>query len=97
MILLHGWGDISAYKLRFPLIARDYNRAGMNVATLVAPNHFQRCPCKRGEFHNANCLQLPERTAQAIAEIRALTQWLLREGCPAVTLWGYSTERFMRD
>jgi dienelactone hydrolase len=29
-------------------------------------------------------------TAQAVAEIRALTGWLLREGCPAVALWGSS-------
>jgi pimeloyl-ACP methyl ester carboxylesterase len=28
--------------------------------------------------------------AQAIAEIRALTGWLLEEGCPAVALWGNS-------
>lgn len=90
IILLHGWGDISAYKLRFPLIARDYNRAGMNVAMLVAPYHFQRCPRKRGEFDHVDCLQLAMRTAQAISEIRALTGWLLGEGCLAVTLWGYS-------
>src|SRR5438477_6652213 len=29
-------------------------------------------------------------SAQAIAEIRALTGWLLGEGCPAVALWGVS-------
>jgi len=28
--------------------------------------------------------------AQAAAEIRALTGWLLAEGCPAVALWGNS-------
>jgi pimeloyl-ACP methyl ester carboxylesterase len=28
--------------------------------------------------------------AQAVAEIRALTGWLLGEGCPAVALWGNS-------
>jgi acetyl esterase/lipase len=28
--------------------------------------------------------------AQAVAEIRALTGWLLAEGCPAVALWGNS-------
>lgn len=33
---------------------------------------------------------MAEATAQAIAEIRALTGWLLGEGCPAVGLWGFS-------
>jgi pimeloyl-ACP methyl ester carboxylesterase len=33
---------------------------------------------------------LAESTAQAIAEIRALTGWLLGEDCPAVALWGLS-------
>ena len=31
-----------------------------------------------------------ETCAQAIAEIRALTGWLLKEGCPDVALWGIS-------
>jgi len=31
-----------------------------------------------------------EAMAQAVAEIRALTGWLLGEGCPAVALWGIS-------
>jgi pimeloyl-ACP methyl ester carboxylesterase len=38
----------------------------------------------------ADYLRLAERTAQAVAEIRALTGWLLGEGCRAVTLWGSS-------
>jgi alpha-beta hydrolase superfamily lysophospholipase len=33
---------------------------------------------------------MAEAVAQAIAEIRALTGWLLQEGCPAVALWGVS-------
>jgi pimeloyl-ACP methyl ester carboxylesterase len=41
-------------------------------------------------FDSGNLLLLAESTAQGIAEIRAMTGWLLREGCPAVALWGYS-------
>ena len=33
---------------------------------------------------------MAEITAQAVAEIRALTGWLLGKGCPAVALWGIS-------
>lgn len=90
IILLPGWNDSASYKLRFPLIARHCNRAGFNVATLVLPYHFQRCPRQRREFDRGDCLQFAEGTAQGIAEIRALTGWLLGEGCPAVALWGYS-------
>jgi pimeloyl-ACP methyl ester carboxylesterase len=90
IILLPGWNDSASYQLRFPLLARRCNRAGFNVATLVARYHFQRRPRQRAAFDGLDCLWLAERTAQGIAEIRALTGWLLREGCPAVALWGYS-------
>src|SRR3989441_7500438 len=35
IILLPSWNDSASYKLRFPLLARRFNRAGFNVATLV--------------------------------------------------------------
>jgi pimeloyl-ACP methyl ester carboxylesterase len=90
IILLPGYNDSASYNLRFPLLARRCNRAGFNVATLVLPYHFQRCPPQLAEFDTGDCLFWAQRTAQGIAEIRALTGWLLREGCPAVVLWGYS-------
>lgn len=90
IVLLPGSGDFATYNLRFPWIARLGNCAGINVVTLVAPYHFQRRPRQRGMFEIGNLLQLAESTAQGIAEIRALTGWLLGEGCPAVALWGYS-------
>ena len=90
IVLLPGWNDSATYKLRFPLIARRCNRAGFNAVTLVPPYHFQRCPRRRREFDRGDCLQFAKGTGQGIAEIRALTGWLLGEGCPAVALWGYS-------
>ena len=90
IFLLPGYNDSASYQLRFPLLARRCNRAGFNVATLVPPYHFQRCPRQRAEFDTGDCLFWAERAAQASAEIRALTGWLLGEGCPAVALWGYS-------
>ncbi len=90
IILLPGWNDSASYRLRFPWIARRCNRAGFNAATLVAPYHFQRRPRQQAQFDSGDCLLLAERAAQGIAEIRALIGWLLREGCPAVALWGYS-------
>jgi pimeloyl-ACP methyl ester carboxylesterase len=90
IILLPGYNDSASYNLRFPLLARRCNRAGFNVATLAPPCHFQRCPPQLSEFDPGDCVFWARRTAQGIAEIRALTGWLLREGCPAVALWGYS-------
>lgn len=61
------------------------------MATLVAPFHFQRRPRQLdGALGSSDCLQLAEATAQAIAEIRAMTGWLQGEGCPIVALWGFS-------
>ena len=91
VILLHGSGDFLSYNFRFPLIGRRCHRAGFNAASLVAPYHFQRRPRQLGgSLGYSDCLQFAEATAQAIAEIRALTGWLLGQGCPAVALWGYS-------
>jgi|ERR1039458_505519 pimeloyl-ACP methyl ester carboxylesterase len=91
VVLLHGSGDSLNYKFRFPLIARRCNQAGFNAASLVAPYHFQRRPRRLGgSLGYSDCLQFAEASAQAIAEIRALTGWLLGKGCPAVALWGYS-------
>jgi pimeloyl-ACP methyl ester carboxylesterase len=90
IILLHGWNSTPSYRYRFPLIARRSNQAGFNVATLELPYNFQRRPRRPEALNDSYYLRLAERTAQAVAEIRALTGWLLGEGCPAVALWGSS-------
>jgi dienelactone hydrolase len=90
IVLLHGRGDSIGYQFRYPLIARRCNRAGFNAATLVAPCHFQRRPRQPDAVSSTDYLRMAEATAQAVSEIRALTGWLLAEGCPAVALWGYS-------
>jgi pimeloyl-ACP methyl ester carboxylesterase len=91
VVLQHGSGDSLNYNYLFPIVARRCNRAGFNAVTLVAPYHFQRRPRQvGGSLGYSDWLQFAEATAQAVAEIRAMTGWLLREGCPAVALWGYS-------
>ena len=54
---------------------------------LVAPYHLQRRPRRPIE---ENCLEFARAMAQNVAEIRALTGWLLDEGCPSVGLQGFS-------
>jgi dienelactone hydrolase len=90
IILLHGRLDYFNHWFKFPLIARRCNRAGFNAATLVLPCQFQRRPRRLSDLRGPDYLRMAETTSQAIAEIRALTGWLLEQGCPAVALWGIS-------
>ena len=86
IILLDG-GFAIGYHSAFPLLARRFNRAGFNVAALVAPYNLQRRPRRPIE---ENCLEFAREIAQNVAEIRALTGWLFDEGCPSVGLLGFS-------
>lgn len=90
IILLHAGRDFKGYHFRFPMIAARCNEAGINVATLVSPNDLQRRPRHPPESGVQDYLQKAKTTSQAVAEIRALVGWLLGEGCPAVSLWGFS-------
>jgi hypothetical protein len=86
IILLDG-GFSVAYNTAFPWLARRINRAGLNVATLVYAYDLQRGRCRPTE---PDCLHFAREMAQNVAEIRALTGWLLGEGCPSVGLVGFS-------
>ena len=87
IVLLHGG---IGYQFRFSMIVRCCNQAGFSVATLESPYHLQRRPRQPGALSQPDFLRDAEATAQAVAEIRALTGWLLEKGCPAVALWGSS-------
>jgi pimeloyl-ACP methyl ester carboxylesterase len=87
IILLHGGGDFLNHRYRFPLTVPAIHRAGFNAATLVAPYHFQRRVRRIEAFDH---LRVAEAFGQRVAEIRALTGWLLDQGCPAVALFGIS-------
>lgn len=87
IILLHGGGDFLNHRYRFLLMVPAIQRAGFNAATLVAPYHFQRrVRCIEAFDH----LRVAEAFGQAVAEIRALTGWLLDQDCPSVALFGIS-------
>jgi acetyl esterase/lipase len=103
IVLLHGGVEYLHYRFGYAWLARRCNRAGFNAATLVAPYHFQRRVRRIEGDQLAEPMRLAEpfemvldhlRSAQAIgqavAEIRALTGWLLEQGCPSVALLGLS-------
>ena len=86
IVLLDGSPSVG-YHSAFRLLARRGNRAGFNVATSVASYRHKRRPRRPIEW---NCLKSARAMAQNVAEIRALTGWLLDEGCPSVGLVGFS-------
>ncbi|MGA2751547.1 MAG: alpha/beta hydrolase family protein [Verrucomicrobiota bacterium] len=93
VVLLHGWNDLINHRLRFPLVAWQFNQAGLNAAAIELPFHFQRRPRQlgaRGNFLCPDILRTARAIAQAIAEIRAVSHWLRAQGCPAVGLLGVS-------
>src|SRR6266566_1796572 len=72
----------------FPCRTRAKSRRTIPfMAALVAPYHLQRRPRRPFEL---DCLEFARAMAQNVAEIRALTGWLLDEGCPSVGLLGFS-------
>ena len=104
IVSLHGGGDLPGNQLGFHLFARRCLRAGFNAATLELPYHFQRRPRRYGRLNllcqyipliSRDYLQMAQTYAQAIAEIRSLSGWLLAEGCPAVALVGVSLGAYL--
>lgn len=104
IVLLHGGSDIPGQQFAFHLFARRCLRAGFNAATLELPYHFQRRPRQYGLLENLchyvplisrDYLQMARTYAQAVAEIRSLSGWLLAEGCPAVALVGVSLGAYL--
>jgi esterase/lipase len=87
IILLHGGGDFLGHRYGFPPKVPAIQRAGFNAATLVAPYHFQRHARRIEAFDH---LRVAEAFGQGVAEIRALTGWLLNQGCPSIALFGIS-------
>ena len=101
---LHGGGDFPRNQFGFHLFARRCLRAGFNAATLELPYHFQRRPrqygplnilCQYSSLISRDYLQMAKTYAQAVAEIRSLSGWLLAEGCPAVALVGVSLGAYL--
>jgi hypothetical protein len=104
IIVLHGGGDLPGHQLAFHLFASRCHQAGLNAVTLELPYLFQRRPRQYGPLSvlcqyipliSRGYLQVANTYAQAVAEIRGLSGWLLAEGCPAVALVGVSLGAYL--
>jgi len=92
VVLLHGWNDRWGYRYRFPWLARRFNRRGINSAMFELPYHFHRKPRQGAtrNFISGDIGRTMEAAHQALAEINSVVNWLLQQGCPRVSLMGFS-------
>jgi hypothetical protein len=75
IILLHGWGDLAGYKLRFPLIARRCNRAGFDGASssLAGPAAGKAgCPAARELWFKSRRVGMPAPVIDPIDSLREI-------------------------
>lgn len=93
VVLLHGWNGELQYRWHFPMLAQLLARAGINAVMFELPYHGTRKPNEPGAIRNflsGNLQHVMQATHQALAETRALTQWLQAQGSPIVGVWGIS-------
>jgi pimeloyl-ACP methyl ester carboxylesterase len=92
VVLLHGWNDRWGYRYRFPWLARHFVRRGINSVMFELPYHYQRRPGEgeRRNFISEDVGRTMEAAHQALAEINSMVNWLLAQGCPRVSLLGFS-------
>jgi pimeloyl-ACP methyl ester carboxylesterase len=99
VICIHGWGGGAFWleQLTFPV--RYFVRLGLDVVLWQLPYHGQRSPGGKRSgamFPSWNVVHTNEAFGQAIHDLRALVDWLLARGAPAVgalgmSLGGYTT------
>jgi dienelactone hydrolase len=92
VLLLHGWNAELCYRHLFPWLATRLQRQGWNTAMIELPYHMQRRP-RSGpvtDFISTDLEGMLGATRQAVADIRAVGQWLQSQGSPSVGLWGFS-------
>jgi dienelactone hydrolase len=93
VILLHGWNAELQYAWMFPFWGQLLARAGVNALTFELPYHSSRRPRDPNAIRNflsGDLSHVMHATHQALADTRALAQWLYENGAPSVGLWGVS-------
>lgn len=93
VILVHGWNGESSYYWCFPWIERALAARGVNAMALELPFHGRRRPVTPGAIQNMisdDIVTMLQSLQHCLADILSLRKWLLAQGCPTVSLWGYS-------
>jgi pimeloyl-ACP methyl ester carboxylesterase len=93
VILIHGWNGEMGYYFSFPGVQMALASRGVNALKFELPFHGLRRPRKAGEINNLisdDLVTMIEGVRQCLADILSLRFWLLEQGCPSVSLWGYS-------
>lgn len=93
VILVHGWNGEGSYYWCFPWIERALAARGINALTFELPFHGRRRPAAPGAIQNMisdDLVTMIQSVQHALGDALALRKWLLAQGCPSVSLWGYS-------
>jgi pimeloyl-ACP methyl ester carboxylesterase len=93
VILVHGWNGEMGYYCSFPFIELTLAQFGINAIAFELPFHGRRRPHKPGAIHNLISDDIGTMilgVRQCLADILSVRLWLLEQGCPSVSLWGYS-------
>ena len=93
VILIHGWNGEMGYYFSFPWIQMALASRGINALRFELPFHGFRRPAGGGKINNLisdDLITVIEGIRQCLADILSLRWWLQEQGCPSVSLWGYS-------
>ncbi len=93
VLMLHGWNGEMGYYCSFPFLEMTLAARGVNALAFELPFHGRRRPKRTGEIHNLisdDAATMVEGIRHCLSDALALRLWLLEQGCPSVSLWGYS-------
>jgi pimeloyl-ACP methyl ester carboxylesterase len=93
IILIHGWNGELGYYLSFPWLQAGLAFHGVTSLAFELPFHASRRSKRPGAINNLisdDVITMIEGIRQCLADILSLRLWLLEQGCPSVSLWGYS-------
>ena len=93
VLLLHGWNGELNYETLFPWMGRRLAEQGVTAMSLLLPYHGSRKPREPGAIRNFICDDVGsvlEAARQSIADCRALIRWLHEQGCPRISVCGFS-------
>lgn len=93
IILLHGWNGEMGYYCSLPFLEFTLAAHGINALAFELPFHGLRRPRGQGKINNLisdDLVTTVEGMRHCLIDALSLRLWLLEQGCPSVSVWGYS-------